>query len=93
MRTSTTTRRATLRGCCLTAIAACLPMPALASTKPDDNEEPIGEKSSALPPYDLTTLCTKPGQCPCEAPCVWGEQALESLRRDGWPLLAGSAVA
>jgi hypothetical protein len=41
----------------------------------------------------LASICRKPGPCPCEAPCIWGEQALDALRRDGWPLRAGSAVA
>jgi hypothetical protein len=30
-------------------------------------------------------FCTKPRPCPCEAPCRWGQQALDDVRRDGWP--------
>lgn len=33
------------------------------------------------------TICAKPGGCPCEAPCAWGEQVLDDVRQDVWPVL------
>src|SRR5690349_1537861 len=38
------------------------------------------EKDTLLP-----THCTKSGACPCQAPCVWGQQVQDDLQRDGWP--------
>jgi hypothetical protein len=31
-------------------------------------------------------ICAKPGVCPCENPCRWATQALDDLKRDGWPV-------
>lgn len=33
----------------------------------------------------LGAHCTRGGPCPCVSPCVWGQQALDDLQRDGWP--------
>jgi hypothetical protein len=69
--------------------SACRDAMGLPVAKADDSEEPIGEESSAL----LASICRKPGPCPCDAPCLWGEQALDALRRDGWPPLAAGDAA
>ena len=55
-------------------------LPVMAKTD-DNDEEPITEAQSAL----LAGICRKPGPCPCQEPCRWGEQALESIQRDRWP--------
>src|SRR5438045_964260 len=36
--------------------------------------------------------CTKSGPCPCEAPCLWGQQALDDIERLGWPAQPDAAV-
>jgi hypothetical protein len=34
---------------------------------------------------EVDAHCIRTGACPCVYPCVWGRQALDDLRRDGWP--------
>ena len=37
-------------------------------------------------------FCTKTGACPCDDPCIWGRQAIDGLRRDGWPAVENSTA-
>jgi hypothetical protein len=40
---------------------------------------------SLFAPKPALWLCTKTGPCPCEDPCRWAEQAMQDIRRYGWP--------
>ena len=53
------------------ACVAVLPVPAIAATSTAD--------------VNAGAFCTKTGACPCADPCIWGKQAIDDLRRDGWP--------